>query len=137
VVEQGDADTIFAAPEHPYTWGLLSSIPRLDTPRGEELVPIGGRPPSLINLPTGCHFHPRCPYVRAAHTRVDPVLDPVDGDRGHAVACLLDSAVRKRLWRELQSGVAPDEARREVVDDLEPPEADETFPDAGLDAPRR
>ena len=60
-------DTIFAAPEHPYTWGLLSSIPRLDSPRGEELVPIPGRPPSLINLPGGCSFHPRCPYVREAH----------------------------------------------------------------------
>src|SRR5215211_2987876 len=57
------------AAEHPYTWGLLSSIPRLDAPRGDELVPIGGRPPSLINLPSGCHFHPRCPYVRAAHRR--------------------------------------------------------------------
>jgi peptide/nickel transport system ATP-binding protein len=120
VVEQGSADTIFAAPEHPYTWGLLSSIPRLDTPRGEELVPIGGRPPSLINLPTGCHFHPRCPYVREAHTRVDPVLDPVDGNADHKVACLLDSATRKRLWRELQSGVAPDAARADVIEEPTP-----------------
>jgi peptide/nickel transport system ATP-binding protein len=120
VVEQGTADTIFAAPEHPYTWGLLSSIPRLDTPRGEELVPIGGRPPSLINLPTGCHFHPRCPYVREAHTRVDPVLDPIDGNLDHKVACLLDSGTRKRLWRELQSGVAPDAARADVIEEPTP-----------------
>ena len=69
-------------PQHPYTWGLLRSIPRLDTPRDEELVPIAGRPPSLINLPTGCSFHPRCPYVREAHKRVDPTLEPVDGDAG-------------------------------------------------------
>ena len=117
VVEKGTADTIFAAPEHPYTWGLLSSIPRLDTPRGEELVPIGGRPPSLINLPSGCAFHPRCPYVREAHTRIEPVLDPIDGDRGHQVACLLDSATRKRLWRELQSGAAPAEARADVIEE--------------------
>ena len=54
-----------------------SSIPRLDTPRGEELVPIAGRPPSLINLPSGCSFHPRCPYVREAHKRIDPALEPV------------------------------------------------------------
>src|SRR4051812_3530936 len=54
IVEHADTDTIFAAPEHPYTWGLLSSIPRLDAPRDEELVPIAGRPPSLINLPGGC-----------------------------------------------------------------------------------
>jgi peptide/nickel transport system ATP-binding protein len=115
VVEQGNADTIFAAPEHPYTWGLLSSIPRLDSPRGDALVPIGGRPPSLINLPSGCSFHPRCPYVQESHTRIDPVLDPVDGDADHKVACLLDPAVRKRLWRELQSGVTPDEARADVM----------------------
>jgi peptide/nickel transport system ATP-binding protein len=117
VVEKGSADTIFAAPEHPYTWGLLSSIPRLDTPRGEELVPIGGRPPSLINLQTGCSFHPRCPYVKEAHTRVDPVLDPIDGNVDHQVACLLDSGTRKRLWRELQSGVAPAEARADVIEE--------------------
>ena len=80
IVEKADTDTIFAAPEHPYTWGLLSSIPRLDSPRGEELVPIAGRPPSLINLPGGCSFHPRCPYVREAHKRIDPKLEPVPGD---------------------------------------------------------
>src|SRR5918999_2887135 len=79
VVEQGTADTIFNAPEHPYTWGLLSSIPRMDAPRGEELVPIPGRPPSLIHLPGGCSFHPRCPYVRDAHRRVEPGLDPGNG----------------------------------------------------------
>ena len=79
IVEKADTDTIFAAPEHPYTWGLLSSIPRLDSPRGEELVPIPGRPPSLINLPGGCSFHPRCPYVREAHKKVDPKLEPVPG----------------------------------------------------------
>jgi peptide/nickel transport system ATP-binding protein len=117
VVEQGSADTIFAAPEHPYTWGLLSSIPRLDSPRGEQLVPIGGRPPSLINLPSGCSFHPRCPYVKEAHTRIDPVLDAVDGRADHRVACLLDSGTRKRLWRELQSGVSPDEARAGVIEE--------------------
>ena len=64
IVEYGKADTIFAAPEHPYTWGLLKSIPRLDTPRDQELVPISGRPPSLINKPPGCSFHPALP-VRA------------------------------------------------------------------------
>ena len=80
IIEKAGTDTIFAAPEHPYTWGLLSSIPRLDSPRGEELVPISGRPPSLINLPSGCSFHPRCPYVRDAHKRTDPTLEPVPSD---------------------------------------------------------
>src|SRR3954451_23937981 len=117
VVEQGTADTIFAAPEHPYTWGLLSSIPRLDSPRRDQLVPIGGRPPSMINLPSGCSFHPRCPYVKEAHTRVEPELEPVDGDPDHRAACLLDSGTRRRLWGELQSGVKPAAARKDVIEE--------------------
>ena len=68
IVEQGKADTIFNAPEHPYTWGLLSSIPRMDAPRGEELVPIPGRPPSLIHLPGGCSFHPALSRTCATRT---------------------------------------------------------------------
>ncbi len=115
IVEKADKMSIFTEPEHPYTWGLLSSIPRLDSPRDEELTPIAGRPPSLINLPGGCSFHPRCPYVREAHKRVDPTLEPVAGNPNHLVACLLDSSVRKQLWSELQAGKAPDEARRGVV----------------------
>jgi peptide/nickel transport system ATP-binding protein len=117
IAEQGTADTIFNAPEHPYTWGLLSSIPRMDAARDEELVPIAGRPPSLINLPGGCSFHPRCPYVREAHKRIEPVLDPVDGDPSHKVACLLDSGTRKRLWADLQAGVRPPEARADVIEE--------------------
>jgi peptide/nickel transport system ATP-binding protein len=53
--------------------------------------------------------------VQESHTRIDPVLDPVDGNPDHKVACLLDPATRKRLWRELQSGVSPDEARADVM----------------------
>jgi peptide/nickel transport system ATP-binding protein len=115
IVEVSDKETIFAAPEHPYTWGLLQSIPRLDGPRDEELVPIPGRPPSLINPPSGCHFHPRCPYAREAHTRIDPMLEPVPG-RGdaHQVACLLASDVRRRLWTALKAGEKPAEAVAEV-----------------------
>jgi peptide/nickel transport system ATP-binding protein len=115
IVEKADTDTIFAAPEHPYTWGLLSSIPRLDSPRGEELVPIQGRPPSLINLPGGCSFHPRCPYVREAHKHTDPTLEPVEGAKNHQVACLLASGTRRKLWSELQQGIKPDAARSDVM----------------------
>jgi peptide/nickel transport system ATP-binding protein len=114
IVEYADKHRIFKEPEHPYTWGLLNSIPRLDSPRDEELTPIPGRPPSLIHLPTGCAFHPRCPYVREAHTRIVPELQPVPEDPGHLVACLLDSGTRKRLWSELRAGKAPAEAREEV-----------------------
>ncbi|HXZ71061.1 MAG TPA: ABC transporter ATP-binding protein, partial [Streptosporangiaceae bacterium] len=63
-VEQGSSDDIFRNPEHPYTWGLLSSMPRLDRERQDRLVPIKGTPPSLIHVPAGCAFHPRCPYAK-------------------------------------------------------------------------
>src|SRR5436309_978531 len=59
-VEYGSAQTIFRRPEHPYAWGLLSSVPRVDRDVRDRLVPIKGSPPSLINLPSGCSFHPRC-----------------------------------------------------------------------------
>jgi peptide/nickel transport system ATP-binding protein len=115
IVEYGKADTVFAAPEHPYTWGLLKSIPRLDTPRDQELVPIYGRPPSLINKPSGCSFHPRCPYVREAHKKVDPKLEPTGGaDPTHKVACLLPSETRRSLWAALRTGETPEAAIEEV-----------------------
>src|SRR3954452_13526175 len=117
IVEKADTDTIFAAPEHPYTWGLLSSIPKLDSPRDEELVPISGRPPSLITLPGGCSFHPRCPYVREAHKRVDPKLEPIPDAGHHEVACLLAPKTRRKLWTELQQGTKPDDARHDVMEE--------------------
>jgi peptide/nickel transport system ATP-binding protein len=104
IVERGTTQEIFRRPEHPYTWGLLKSIPRLDAARGEELVPISGRPPSLINRPSGCHFHPRCPYVQESHKRIDPRLEPIPGKAGHSAACLLAPDVRERIWAGLQAG---------------------------------
>jgi peptide/nickel transport system ATP-binding protein len=117
IVEQAPADTIFSAPEHPYTWGLLNSIPRLDTPRDEDLVPIPGRPPSLITLPSGCHFHPRCPYVRDRHRKVDPELAPTPGAEDHLVACLLEAETRRRLWHELQTGGPAARAARKAAEE--------------------
>jgi peptide/nickel transport system ATP-binding protein len=117
IVEKANVDTIFEAPEHPYTWGLLSSIPRMDSPRGEELVPIAGRPPSLITLPGGCSFHPRCPYVEESHKTIDPKLEPVPGNPEHQVACLLEPEVRRKLWSELRQGVKPAAARQGVMEE--------------------
>jgi peptide/nickel transport system ATP-binding protein len=126
IVERAPTDAIFGSPQHPYTWGLLKSIPRLDTPRDEELVPIAGRPPSLIRRPSGCFFHPRCPYVRDAHKRIDPKLEPITGDPGHSAACLLSTEVRGRVWRGLQEGESPGELRHLVVEEDQPVRAHAT-----------
>jgi peptide/nickel transport system ATP-binding protein len=121
IVESGPKATMFGAPEHPYTWGLLGSIPQMTAPRDVELVPISGRPPSLINRPTGCSFHPRCPYVRPAHKRVEPELVATTDVPEHEVACLLDQATRRALWHELRHGALPADARVAALEDEEAP----------------
>jgi peptide/nickel transport system ATP-binding protein len=109
IVESGPAERVLGAPEHPYTWGLLRSIPTLDGPREELLSPIPGSPPSPLAPPPGCRFHPRCPYSEPDHARTDPDLLPILGRPDHQVACLLESQVRRRLWSELREhGRAPD-----------------------------
>jgi peptide/nickel transport system ATP-binding protein len=95
VVERGDVEDIYYDPQHPYTVGLMSSIPRIGADI-DELATIPGTMPDLVELPPGCSFHPRCPYAEEACTRTDPQLvDPetgapvegIGGD-GHAAACL-------------------------------------------------
>jgi peptide/nickel transport system ATP-binding protein len=110
IVERASAANLFEGPEHPYTWGLLKSIPALGSSREEDLVPIPGMPPSLIQRPSGCHFHPRCPYAQPSHARIDPQLDPVADRPGHHVACLLEVDVRRRLWAQLRAGRLPEQA---------------------------
>jgi peptide/nickel transport system ATP-binding protein len=100
-VEYGTARDIFYRPEHPYTWGLLSSMPRLDRPRQERLIPVVGTPPSLINVPSGCAFHPRCPYRdrNGERSRTDvPVM--TESNPGHLVACHLPPGERQRIFAE-------------------------------------
>ncbi|HEY8634142.1 MAG TPA: ABC transporter ATP-binding protein [Candidatus Dormibacteraeota bacterium] len=77
VVESGPTTDVFAHPKHPYTWSLLRSIPRLDAERHEALKPIEGLPPSLVDLPKGCAFHPRCPFKVARCSRDTPPLNRV------------------------------------------------------------
>jgi peptide/nickel transport system ATP-binding protein len=101
IVERGTSEQIFATPRHPYTWGLLQSIPRLTGAR-DELLPIPGRPPSLIERPSGCHFHPRCAYARPAHAQIDPRLEPVPDEPGHQAACLLEAELRSELWSRMR-----------------------------------
>jgi peptide/nickel transport system ATP-binding protein len=108
IVERAPTREVFSAPQHPYTWGLLRSIPRLDLPRDEELTPIPGRPPSLIQRPSGCYFHPRCPYVQPDHKRIDPRLEPIPGSPEHKVACLLTTEQRTSIWRGISEGQTPE-----------------------------
>jgi peptide/nickel transport system ATP-binding protein len=108
MAEYGTGDDIFGRPGHPYTWGLLSSMPRLDRARAERLTPIPGTPPSLINVPSGCPFHPRCPYAEATGGRAEhevPELRAVG--MGHLVACHLSIDEQRRHWAELAKANAP------------------------------
>jgi peptide/nickel transport system ATP-binding protein len=101
-IEYGTATTIFERPEHPYTWGLLGSMPRIDRPNLDRLVPIPGLPPSLINLPSGCAFHPRCAYeprTGGLGSTVPPELVPAGGSK-HLVRCHLPTEERQRIWLE-------------------------------------
>ncbi|MBV9593070.1 MAG: ABC transporter ATP-binding protein [Actinobacteria bacterium] len=106
-VETGAVDDIFYRPEMPYTWGLLTSMPRMDRTRQQRLQPIPGQPPSLIQVPSGCVFHPRCRFrdhVRGdACTTVHPDLLPTEqvglpGAIGHSVRCHIEPQERRRIW---------------------------------------
>jgi peptide/nickel transport system ATP-binding protein len=95
VAEKGTVGQIFKQPHHPYTWGLMGSLPRLDA-HVERLVQIQGQPPSLLRPPSGCRFHPRCPYVMNICKTADPALAPVSDDPTHLQACHLDEETKNR-----------------------------------------
>ncbi|MBB2985905.1 ABC transporter ATP-binding protein [Terracoccus luteus] len=98
-VEYSTADDIFHRPRHPYTWGLLGSMPRLDRERTERLRPIPGSPPSLINVPSGCPFHPRCAYVSRTHGLGDTERPAfAQTSQGHWSACHLSPDEREAIW---------------------------------------
>jgi peptide/nickel transport system ATP-binding protein len=94
-VEFGNTDDIYYKPHHPYTWGLLGSIPSVHGTGQERLSPIRGLPPSLINVPPGCAFNPRCPYVMDVCLTDVPPLLPSDGH--HASACHLTLSEKERI----------------------------------------
>jgi peptide/nickel transport system ATP-binding protein len=101
MAEYGGSEDIFTRPGHPYTWGLLGSMPRLDEVRQERLLSIRGTPPSLINVPAGCPFNPRCDYAARNNGRSEtevPGLRPVGP--GHLVACHLSTDEQRRIWAE-------------------------------------
>jgi peptide/nickel transport system ATP-binding protein len=99
-MELGTKDEVFQRPLHPYTWGLLESIPHIEQ-RGTPLVPIEGSPPSLIHIPPGCPFHPRCPHQFDPCDKERPAF--VDRGGGHPEACHLSAEDKKRLWVEREA----------------------------------
>jgi peptide/nickel transport system ATP-binding protein len=107
-MECGTAEQVLRRPQHPYTWGLLRSVPSLHGDVGADLVPIVGNPPSLIDVPPGCPFHPRCPYAERngdrSFTDVPPLVN-VSGEPGHQVACHLSEQERRELFERDVVGV--------------------------------
>ncbi|MGE5858772.1 MAG: ABC transporter ATP-binding protein [Solirubrobacterales bacterium] len=95
VVEQAEVHDLFNRPQHPYTWGLMGSLPRLDADV-ERLTQIPGQPPSLLRPPHGCRFHPRCPYVMEVCKTTVPRLAPTQRDAAHLQACHLDEETKER-----------------------------------------
>ncbi|MGW1164967.1 ABC transporter ATP-binding protein [Streptomyces sp. NPDC002550] len=101
-VERGPAEEVFSAPRHPYTWGLLGSMPRLDREETDRLIPVKGSPPSLINVPSGCAFNPRCPYADIPKDNVTRTVRPelTEVGSGHWAACHMTQEQRERIWTE-------------------------------------
>ena len=99
IVEEGPVKQIFKNPQHPYTWSLLRSLPRLDADRRERLRSIEGLPPDLIAPPGGCRFHPRCPFREERCYREDPPLAPVAPDQRSACWVTME-----RAYKEMNAG---------------------------------
>jgi len=110
VVEQGTLDEIFYDPQHPYTWGLLGSITRVDRDRSQRLPAIPGLPPSLLKPPAGCHFRPRCPLAFDRCTEVPDLASRLPDAPDHRDRCWLEPE-RKRSLRQIgdQIGLASPE----------------------------
>jgi peptide/nickel transport system ATP-binding protein len=114
-VEIGTVEDIYYNPRMPYTLGLLGSLPRLDKRYQERLTPIQGSPPSLVNLPPGCPFTPRCPLAQDICQTREPELEPVDGSgftaaglRIHLSACHFKEQVARQNPADLFTPTASD-----------------------------
>jgi peptide/nickel transport system ATP-binding protein len=110
IVEQAPVDDLFNRPRHPYTWGLLGSLPRASSDNG-RLAQIPGSPPSLLRPPTGCRFNPRCAHAMPICKTTEPVLEPSPSDAACLDACHLDEDTKEREGRkvlaEMLEGIAP------------------------------
>ena len=106
-VEMAAVDDVFYHPRMPYTMGLLGSIPRMDVEEKEPLIPIEGTPPSLVNLPSGCPFRPRCPLAVEVCRTTEPPLDPTDRPQ-HQAACHRSMEIAQRQWSAADVFVRPE-----------------------------
>ena len=113
VVEEGPVDQIFKDPQHPYTWSLLRSVPRVDEARRQRLVSISGLPPDLVRLPPGCKFHPRCAFREDRCSEEEPPLGEV-GPQQIARCWVLMRNVPHEAAKELEATVVPHEVAVEL-----------------------
>jgi oligopeptide/dipeptide ABC transporter ATP-binding protein len=104
VVEEGTLEEIFYDPQHPYTWGLMGSLTRIDRPRPRRLPQIAGAPPSLLELPQGCSFRPRCPHEFSKCPRLPGLEARLPDSPGHRDGCWL-SPEEKREKREVEGQI--------------------------------
>jgi oligopeptide/dipeptide ABC transporter ATP-binding protein len=104
IVEEGTLDEIFYDPQHPYTWGLLGSLTRLDQPPPPRLPQIAGQPPSLLAPPPGCRFRPRCPHAFDRCGELPPLEARLSAEPGHTDRCWLEPA-QKRELREVEGRI--------------------------------
>jgi peptide/nickel transport system ATP-binding protein len=104
VVEEGTLDEIFYDPQHPYTWGLLGSLTRIDRPRPQRLPQISGQPPSLLDLPEGCSFRPRCPHEFDRCKQLPPLEARVPDSQTHCDRCWL-TPEQKREKRQVEGQI--------------------------------
>jgi peptide/nickel transport system ATP-binding protein len=109
VVEQAKVDDLFAKPEMPYTWGLLGSLPRLNA-TGGRLEQIPGQPPSLLNPPSGCPFHPRCEFVMNVCRQELPELNLSTVGADHRFRCHLDDQSRAQIWERKRAAMVSEDA---------------------------
>ena len=137
IVERANVDELFYRSRHPYTIGLLGSLPRPDLDKDEPLTPVEGNPPSLLNLPPGCPFAPRCPMAIDACRQAEPELTPTDLDK-HEAACIRHAELIDRTYAEIYPQVVERKSRfkaalgtsdREALEDvLEVKDLVKTYP---------
>ena len=136
VVEQGTLDEIFYDPQHPYTWGLLGSITRVDRDRSQRLQAIPGQPPSLLSPPQGCHFRPRCPFAFEKCTEVPELTSRLPESPEHLDRCWLEVEQKRTAARCRRRIGLRDRGDGDLVSVLRDPQAETPSPRDGRPAAR-